>query len=198
MVSGEMEHGCRHGETRHCSRLGGPRGTQHAHLNERFPGSRHGHRQPGTWCPPRSHIERIIHEGLIRRAELDTTISWIRGYIGIPGNVKADARALFESFRARISGITAIATEGGIRARFKAVSRDERTQRGYGVRRTEWGKRALSAYTWCRTDRGPQRSWMRTPQHAPGATPHRRQGAYRLRTLHVHHRCWEHKCRGKK
>jgi len=31
---------------------------------------------------------------------------------------------------------------------------------GFGTRRSEWHRHALSGYTWIRTDRGPQRSWL--------------------------------------
>jgi len=39
---------------------------------------------------PRSGIEIRIKENLLQRSEEDTAIAWIRSYIGIPGNEKAD------------------------------------------------------------------------------------------------------------
>jgi len=31
---------------------------------------------------------------------------------------------------------------------------------GYGKGRSNWGKHALAAYTWTRTNRGPQKEWL--------------------------------------
>ncbi|RPB18667.1 hypothetical protein L211DRAFT_718874 [Terfezia boudieri ATCC MYA-4762] len=42
----------------------------------------------------------------------------------------------------------------------KAARAETRTAPGFGVRRCEWNRHALSAYTWLRTDRGPQRYWL--------------------------------------
>ena len=49
-------------------------------------------------------------------------------------------------------------TEGGIRRIAKEARASERAAEGYGLgSRTQWGRRALSAYTWFRTGKGPQR-----------------------------------------
>lgn len=53
-----------------------------------------------------------------------------------------------------------IATSGGLRASSKALRKATRTEKGFGVRRTEWNRQALSAYSWMRTDRGPQKEWL--------------------------------------
>jgi len=109
---------------------------------------------------PRSSIELSIKEALNRHRDNDTTISWARAHIGIPGNEKADPLALENSYIGQIAGTATTASEGGIRALFRAVRKDQRSHPGHGYRRTEWGRQALSAFTWCRTNRGPQRQWL--------------------------------------
>jgi len=42
----------------------------------------------------------------------------------------------------------------------KKERKELRTLPGFGKRRTEWGKHALAAYTWTRTNRGPQKAWL--------------------------------------
>lgn len=51
-------------------------------------------------------------------------------------------------------------TAEGIKAQVKRKNRKHRVKEGFGINRTAWGHRALAAYTWCRTNRGPQRSWL--------------------------------------
>jgi len=40
------------------------------------------------------------------------------------------------------------------------LSQEARQQPEHEARRSEWGRHALTAYTWLRTNRGPQRSWL--------------------------------------
>ena len=47
-----------------------------------------------------------------------------------------------------------------MRGKERARRASARTAPGFGKRRTEWGKHALAAYTWTRTDRGPQKAWL--------------------------------------
>ena len=51
-------------------------------------------------------------------------------------------------------------TYEGMREKGKAIRKAARTASGYGKRRTEWGKHALAAYTWTRTNRGPLKAWL--------------------------------------
>ncbi|KAF8451226.1 hypothetical protein BGX38DRAFT_1269491 [Terfezia claveryi] len=56
--------------------------------------------------------------------------------------------------------VTPIVTEGGIRQALKATRSQARTVAGFAIRRTAWNRHALSTFTWCRTDKGPQRAWL--------------------------------------
>jgi len=47
-----------------------------------------------------------------------------------------------------------------MRSRDRARRAGARTAQSFGKRRTEWGKHALAAYTWTRTDRGPLQAWL--------------------------------------
>ena len=84
---------------------------------------------------------------------------WVRGHIGIPGNEKADRIAGFEVTRGQGERRELVTWEG-MRERGKAWRRELRTAPGFGNGRTNWGKHALAAYTWARTDRGPQKAWL--------------------------------------
>ena len=113
--------------------------------------------------PPRSQIEVDIKSALLRRQtlNLDTGISWVRGHIGIRGNELADQCASFHSHRGQIAGDPGIATEGGIRQLTKASRAECRAAPSFGKgRRVGWKRRALAAYTWMRTGKGPQAQWL--------------------------------------
>jgi len=94
--------------------------------------------------PPRSGIEREIKDFLVKRSGEDTAIAWIRSHIGIPGNEKADKLASFTSTLGHISSADPVATEGGVRQTSKAVRASFRSGNGFGKRRTEWHRHALS------------------------------------------------------
>ena len=94
---------------------------------------------------------------LRRRAtlSLDTGISWVRAHIGIRGNELEDRHVTYLSWLGEISGARRTATEGGIR---RIARKEERTAAGYSKGgKVQWGRRALAAYTWFRTGKGPQR-----------------------------------------
>ena len=78
-----------------------------------------------------------------------------------PGNEEADALALWSSHLGQTKGARRTITEGGIRTEGKqrraALRRQQGFRRGSAV---EWRRPALSAYTWMRTDKGPQRKWL--------------------------------------
>jgi len=52
------------------------------------------------------------------------------------------------------------ATEEGIRAISRASRWEGRYEKGFGQRRSDWHRMVASAYTWLRTDKGPQKSWL--------------------------------------
>lgn len=52
------------------------------------------------------------------------------------------------------------ATEEGLRAWSRSVWRSDTVAVGLGQRRSDWHRGALSAYTWLRTGRGPQKAWL--------------------------------------
>ena len=47
-----------------------------------------------------------------------------------------------------------------------------RTEVSFGVARSNYNYKALSAYTFARTERGPQKSWLHKIGKAPGTTCH--------------------------
>lgn len=96
------------------------------------------------------------------RRDQGTAIAWIRSHIGISGSVKADRRAAYESILGVVSGSPRVATEEGIRTISKATRREERVAKGMGLRRMDWTRGAISAYTWLRTNRAPRRPGFTT------------------------------------
>ena len=52
------------------------------------------------------------------------------------------------------------ATPAGIKAISKAHRKVWRTEPSFGITQINYSYKALAAYTWLRTDRGPQRSWL--------------------------------------
>lgn len=92
---------------------------------------------------------------------LDTGISWVRAHIGIAGNELADRYATYQSFLGRLKQTQPTTTEGGLRTSTEAARAEERAADGYGRgTRTQWQRKALTAYTWFRANRGPQRQWL--------------------------------------
>ena len=111
----------------------------------------------------RSGIERAIKQSLNLRQDKgqDTAIAWVRAHIQIPGNEEADALALFSSYVGQTKGSRRTITEGGIRAEGKQRRAALRNQKGLGLGRVvAWHRQAVSAYTWMRTNKGPQRQWL--------------------------------------
>ena len=109
--------------------------------------------------PPRSGIETRIKDRLEGR---EVGALWVRSHIGIPGDEKEDRRTALTGTLGTVKGEPDIVTYEGLRAKGKAQRAISRTGPGFGKRRTEWGKHALSAYTWTRTNKGPQRAWLHT------------------------------------
>ena len=91
----------------------------------------------------------------------DTAIAWVRAHIQIPGNEEADALANWASHLGEVAGSTRTITEGGIRTKGKRERAEMRRREGFRLgTATDWTRQALSAYTWTRTDRGPQKQWL--------------------------------------
>ena len=120
--------------------------------------------------PLRSSYEIRLKRELRLREHLDTAISWVRSHIGIPGNEAADRLADWQSHLGAAMNIPTIATREGLRTHHKAIRKDCRAQASLGMgRKVLWRRRALSAYTWMRTNRGPQREWLHRIRKADSA-----------------------------
>lgn len=113
--------------------------------------------------PTQSQIKKDIKSALWRRQAmgLDTAISWVRGHMGISGTELADPHAMFHAYFEHIAGTGRRATEGGIRQLTNAARAECRSVPTYGKGRgVGWKRRALAAYTWFRTGKGPQLEWL--------------------------------------
>ncbi|KAF8451403.1 hypothetical protein BGX38DRAFT_1269417 [Terfezia claveryi] len=117
-------------------------------------------RNMNTGSPPRCDIEKEIKARVVSNPHRDLQLAWVRGHLGIPGNEKAGRIADFQSHLGEVTGHRCMVTEGGLRASSKAIRKEARMKAGYGIRRVDWNRHALSAYTWLRTNRGPQKSLL--------------------------------------
>jgi len=109
--------------------------------------------------PPRSDIERGLRESFLAHSQ-PTAVAWVRGHIGLEGNNTADHLARLHSFLGVVSLSPQKVTHEGLKAASRNNRKASRTQPGFGKRRTDWHRHALSAYTWLRTERGPQKAWL--------------------------------------
>ena len=97
----------------------------------------------------------------LAQSNQDTAITWVRAHVQIPGNEEADALANWGSHLGETAASTRTVTEGGIRARGKRERAEMRRREGFRLgTATEWNRQALSAYTWMRTGKGPQKQWL--------------------------------------
>jgi len=71
----------------------------------------------------------------------------VRGHIEIPSDEKADKRAMFASVFGETAASPQQVTEEGITAVSRESRRTVRYEKGFGQRRTDWDRRALSVYT---------------------------------------------------
>jgi len=85
-------------------------------------------------APPRSGIEKDLKVALLKR---NTAIAWFRRPIGIPGEVKAGHPAAFESLLGGAAESPQTATEEGVRSTSKAIRREDRVAKGFGLRRSD-------------------------------------------------------------
>ena len=108
--------------------------------------------------PPRSAIEARILETLETRENnlLETHIAWVKGHKDIKGNEKADKLSKETSILGHES--EGVVTPAGLKAWARRVRAEARGGSGEGI--LGWHRRAISAYTWCVTEKGPQRKWL--------------------------------------
>ena len=110
---------------------------------------------------PQNTIERTLLYRLQGRTNCDksTRISWVRSHLEIRGNEIADRAAQKTSEEGK-GGIDTKITPRGLIAWGKRRRAKARYKAGYGKDLTqELDNKQMSAYTWCRTNRGPLRDW---------------------------------------
>ena len=107
---------------------------------------------------PRSHIEARIQAALETRGnrQLETMISWVKGHKDIKGNERADTLSKQASILGHES--EGVVTPAGLKAWARRVRAEARGGSGEGI--LGWHRRAISAYTWCITEKGPQKKWL--------------------------------------
>ena len=109
-------------------------------------------------APPRSEIEARILKELYKRTgeQQDTCVTWVKGNKGIKRNEEADKKCKEASILGHES--KGVVTPPGLRAWSKRIRAEARGGHGDGI--LGWHRRAISAYTWCITEKGPQRKWL--------------------------------------
>ena len=85
---------------------------------------------------------------------------WVRAHIGIKGNEEADQAANRASWDGDIRRLPQTATPMGIKAASKLYRSQWRFETSYGGHCNTYSYQALSAVTWMRTDKGPQKNWL--------------------------------------
>ena len=110
-------------------------------------------------APPRSEIEAKILEELCKRSgNQDTCVPWVKGHKGIKGNEEANKLCREASILGHES--EGVVTPAGLRAWSRRVRAEARGGSREGI--LEWNRKAISAYTWCVMEKGPQRKWLVT------------------------------------
>ena len=122
----------------------------------------HRARQLSLGHPPQSGIESRLKQAMAASIHQDINIylTWVRAHIAIAGNEEADRAANRASWDGDIRHLPMTATPSGVVAASKHNRSQWRSEKSFGKARSTYSYRALSAYTWVRTDRGPQRSWL--------------------------------------
>ena len=80
----------------------------------------------------------------------------MKGHKDIKGNEAADKLSKEASILGHES--EGVVTPAGLRAWARRVRAEARGGAGEGI--LPWHRRAVSAYTWCITERGPQKKWL--------------------------------------
>jgi len=86
-------------------------------------------------------LETTIIECLVPRPSHEAKGS----HIGIPGNERADRHVSFESHLGVVANTPGTVSEEGIRAISRARRREERHKKGFGLRRSDWHRKAAPA-----------------------------------------------------
>ena len=107
---------------------------------------------------PHSAIEARIQKTLEKRKNRhkDTYIALVKGHKDIKGNEKADKLSKITSILGHES--EGVVTPAGLKAWARRVRAEARGGSGAGI--LGWHRRAISAYRWCITEKGPQKKWL--------------------------------------
>ena len=141
------------------------RGLQLHTTSQKSPARRSHKTQPARKAYKGLHMEEVAYSAIEARIQhalenrennrLDTYIAWVKGHKDIKGNEKADKLSKETSILGHES--EAVVTPAGLRA---WARRERAKARGGSEGILGWHRKAISAYTWCVTEKGPQNKWL--------------------------------------